>query len=94
MVPHAAELVGARRLGAAIGLDQRGAESRAGLQGIGIPAAELPHLFESFHRASNVGEIQGTGLGLSIVKKSVDVHGGSITDASTPGAGTIFTVIF
>ena len=63
-------------------------------QGIGIPAAELPHLFESFHRASNVGEIQGTGLGLSIVKKSVDVHGGSITVASTPGAGTSFTVIF
>jgi signal transduction histidine kinase len=32
-------------------------------QGIGIPPDEMPHLFESFHRASNVGDIQGTGLG-------------------------------
>ncbi len=62
-------------------------------QGIGIPAQELPHLFESFHRASNVGEIQGTGLGLSIVKKSVEVHGGSISVQSSPGQGTTFTVL-
>lgn len=61
-------------------------------QGIGIPAEELPHLFEWFHRASNVGEIQGTGLGLAIVKNSVDLHGGRIEVASVVGRGTRFTV--
>ncbi|MBW8722529.1 MAG: HAMP domain-containing histidine kinase, partial [Polaromonas sp.] len=61
-------------------------------QGIGIPAEELPHLFEWFHRASNVGEIQGTGLGLAIVKNSVDLHGGSIEVASQVGHGTRFIV--
>ena len=62
-------------------------------QGIGIPADELHHLFDSFHRASNVGAIAGTGLGLSIVKKSVELHGGSITVASTIDKGTCFTVV-
>jgi signal transduction histidine kinase len=62
-------------------------------QGIGIPADELPHLFESFHRAHNVGNIPGTGLGLAIVKKSVEMHGGSIAVDSATGQGTRFTVI-
>jgi PAS domain S-box-containing protein len=61
-------------------------------QGIGIPPDELDHLFESFHRASNVGDIQGTGLGLAIVKNAVDRHGGSISVDSRLGAGTAFTV--
>jgi len=61
-------------------------------QGIGIPAEELPHLFESFHRAQNVGSIPGTGLGLAIVKKAVDAHGGSIAVESTIGEGTCFRV--
>ena len=61
-------------------------------QGIGIPAEELGHLFESFHRASNVGTITGTGLGLAIVKNAVTVHGGTIEVASSPGEGTCFTV--
>lgn len=61
-------------------------------QGIGIPQDELDHLFESFHRASNVGTIQGTGLGLAIVKKSVELHGGSIAVESQVGHGTCFTI--
>ena len=60
--------------------------------GIGIPAAELPHLFEAFHRASNVGAIHGTGLGLAIVKSSVELHGGRIEVRSEPGQGTQFLV--
>lgn len=60
--------------------------------GIGIPEAEQGHLFESFHRASNVGNISGTGLGLSIVKSAVDLHGGHITVDSAPGRGSRFTV--
>ena len=61
-------------------------------RGIGIPSAEIGHLFESFHRASNVGNIQGTGLGLAIVKSSVELHGGQIRLHSEPGRGTSFTV--
>jgi signal transduction histidine kinase len=60
--------------------------------GIGIPAEDLSQLFESFHRAKNVGTIPGTGLGLAIVKKCVDLHGGQITVESEAGVGTTFTV--
>ena len=61
-------------------------------RGIGIPPAERDHLFESFHRASNVGDIQGTGLGLAIVKNAADMHGGTIAVESALGEGTTFTV--
>ncbi len=61
-------------------------------QGIGIPSDEVGHLFESFHRSSNVGNIQGTGLGLAIVKNSVDLHGGRIAVESEAGRGTCFRV--
>ena len=61
-------------------------------QGIGIPEVDQQHLFESFHRATNVGQIQGTGLGLAIVKKSVELHGGTITFDSIAEQGTTFIV--
>lgn len=61
-------------------------------QGIGIPEDELPHLFESFHRASNVGAIAGTGLGLAIVRHAVQAHGGTIAVDSRLGEGTRFVV--
>ncbi len=61
-------------------------------QGIGIPLKDRAELFETFHRASNVGRIQGTGLGLSIVKKCVDLHGGEIHLESEEGIGSTFTV--
>jgi PAS domain S-box-containing protein len=60
--------------------------------GIGIPVGEMAHLFDAFHRASNVGAIHGTGLGLAIVKSAVDLHGGSIAVHSVAGAGSRFTV--
>jgi len=62
-------------------------------QGIGIPEEDLPRLFESFHRARNVGNILGTGLGLAIVKTCVDLHKGKIFVTSILGVGTVFTVI-
>ncbi len=60
--------------------------------GIGIPEKELPHVFESFHRASNVDGISGTGLGLAIVKRAVDLHQGRI-EAVSHGGLTRFTVV-
>lgn len=61
-------------------------------QGIGIPEDERQNLFESFHRASNVGTIPGTGLGLSIVKKCVELHNGTIEVESNIGVGTTFII--
>ncbi len=60
--------------------------------GIGIPLAEQQRLFETFFRASNVGNISGVGMGLAIVKKCVLQHGGQITVKSALGFGTTFTV--
>ncbi|MDJ0727414.1 MAG: PAS domain-containing sensor histidine kinase [Prochloraceae cyanobacterium] len=61
-------------------------------EGIGIPTEDLPHLFESFHRCQNVGNIQGTGLGLAIVKHSVELHQGVIDVTSEINKGTTFTI--
>ena len=60
--------------------------------GIGIPNDEISKLFETFHRASNVGTISGTGLGLSIVKKCVDSLYGEIGLTSEVGVGSKFIV--
>lgn len=60
--------------------------------GIGIPANEREHLFESYHRFKNVGAISGTGLGLSIVKRFVDTLRGTITVESEEGRGSKFSV--
>jgi signal transduction histidine kinase len=59
-------------------------------QGIGIPLADQERLFDTFHRASNVGRVPGTGLGLAIVKRAVDLHGGTIAVDSKEGVGTRF----
>lgn len=61
-------------------------------QGIGIPNNEIAHLFESFHRSSNVGNIQGIGQGLAIVKNAVDLHGGRITVESGTDHSTCFRI--
>lgn len=60
--------------------------------GIGIPAADIPHLFESFYRGSNVSTIPGTGLGLALVQLFVGLHEGEITVNSQVGVGTTFTL--
>lgn len=62
-------------------------------EGIGIPPADLPHLFQPFHRASNVGTIAGTGLGLVITKEAIELHNGVITVESQVGQGTTFTMM-
>ncbi len=62
-------------------------------RGIGIPAADLPHIFEPFHRAANAtGRVAGTGLGLAGAKQIVELHGGTLTVESVEGEGSTFTV--
>jgi signal transduction histidine kinase len=62
-------------------------------QGVGIPASDLPHLFQRFYRASNVaGRIRGTGLGLYSAREIIQQHGGSLEVESREGRGSTFTV--
>jgi len=56
--------------------------------GIGIPAADLAKLFQTFHRAANVGNRPGTGMGLAIVKQFVELHRGTVQIESQEGKGT------
>jgi PAS domain S-box-containing protein len=61
--------------------------------GLGIPAADLPHVFERFYRGSNVaGLALGTGVGLFGVRQIVEQHGGRVSIESIEGQGTTFTV--
>ena len=61
-------------------------------RGIGIPASDLAHLFERYHRGSNVSGIVGTGVGLYLVKTAVDLHHGTVEVQSKEGEGSRFTV--
>ncbi|MGB7536984.1 MAG: HAMP domain-containing sensor histidine kinase [Anaerolineales bacterium] len=63
--------------------------------GPGIPAEELPQIFEELYRGSNARNREGSGLGLALVKRIIERHGGSITVHSRmDGAtGSIFTVL-
>jgi signal transduction histidine kinase len=62
-------------------------------RGIGIPATDLPHIFERFQRGRNAeGHIAGTGIGLAGVRQVVEHHGGRVTVESQEGRGTTVTV--
>ncbi|MCU0560419.1 MAG: response regulator [Desulfobacterales bacterium] len=63
--------------------------------GLGIPEKHLPRIFERFYRVKDeqTRYITGTGLGLSIVKGLLDAMGGFIEVQSTPGEGSVFTVL-
>ncbi len=61
--------------------------------GVGIDAADLPHLFEPFNRLAQAGGgVEGTGIGLSVTRALVTLMQGRIEARSTPGAGTTFQV--
>jgi signal transduction histidine kinase len=61
-------------------------------QGLGIPAEDLPHIFEAFRRGTNVVGINGTGIGLASTQRIVHGHGGTIDVQSTAGQGSTFTI--
>ncbi|MFI5268333.1 MAG: sensor histidine kinase, partial [Chloroflexota bacterium] len=61
-------------------------------EGMGIPARDLPHVFEWFHRGSNVIDFAGTGVGLASAKLIVEKHGGKIHVSSRQDKGTTVTL--
>ena len=62
--------------------------------GVGIPLEDQEHIFDRFYRVDKARsrETGGTGLGLSIVRQLVNMHGGTVSVESEPGAGSCFTV--
>jgi signal transduction histidine kinase len=75
----------------------RGRRAEAGVvlveivdQGIGIPEADLPHVFDRFFQADNTStrRFGGTGMGLALVKRVVDAHAATIAVETSVGAGT------
>ncbi len=60
--------------------------------GPGIPAAELPQVFDRFHRGAAVRDVPGSGLGLAIVRQVAEAHGGSAEAANADDGGAVFTL--
>jgi signal transduction histidine kinase len=62
--------------------------------GTGIPAAELPRVFERFHRVEGARgrSFEGSGIGLALVRDLVELHGGRVDVTSAEGRGTTFTI--
>ena len=81
-----------------ISLSLRGSNGAATLvlrdSGVGIAAAELPRIFDRFHRIEGARSRthEGTGIGLALVRDLVGLHGGQIAAESREGVGTTFTV--
>jgi two-component system sensor histidine kinase VicK len=63
--------------------------------GIGIPAKDVPHIFERFYQVEShlTRKHGGMGLGLSVAKMMVEMHGGQIVAESVPGKGSNFTIL-
>ena len=88
---------GTVRVGLEPGVTDSGAPAvvvRIADTGIGIPAADRPHLFRRFYRASTALDrrIPGTGLGLVITRAIIERHGGTIALASHDRPGTTFRI--
>lgn len=63
--------------------------------GAGMGPEACEHLFDRYYRGENTGQKpEGTGLGLAIAKGMIELHGGTISVASAPGAGSVFRIVF
>jgi len=60
--------------------------------GVGIPADELPHIFDRFWRGQAAAQTSGSGIGLAVAAELTRAHGGTLTAASRPGEGTRLTL--
>ena len=80
---------------AAEGLDGSAIEIAIEDHGPGIPASDLPYIFEPFYRGRQARDeqIEGSGIGLSLVKHVIDAHGGTIEVESPEGGGCRFTLL-
>jgi signal transduction histidine kinase len=78
----------------AAGTEPDGVWIAVGDRGRGIPADELPHLFEPFYRGrgTSTSQVRGFGLGLALARRGVEDNGGRIDVASAPGRGSVFTI--
>jgi len=76
----------------AVSAERQGGDVRFAVRdtGAGIPADDLPHLFELYWHARRNARSRGSGYGLAIAKGIVEAHGGRIWVESTPGAGSTF----
>ncbi|MFJ5135939.1 sensor histidine kinase [Streptomyces sp. NPDC088707] len=62
--------------------------------GPGIPAADLPHVFDRFYRAETARALPGSGLGLAMARQIAHAHGAELTAGAAPGGGALFTLTF
>jgi two-component system sensor histidine kinase BaeS len=74
------------------GLDGRGAVLQVTDTGVGIPAEELPHIFDRFWRGREAARVSGSGIGLSVAAELARAHGGHLAASSQPGHGTQMTL--
>ncbi|HBW80977.1 MAG TPA: hypothetical protein DEF78_13355 [Sphingobacterium sp.] len=92
MISNAFKYGNGLQVGVAISSDSKNITIKVFDQGIGIPKKDQPHIFTSFYRASNVGDIYGNGLGLVLAKNIFDLHGAELLLHSTEGQGTLVVV--
>lgn len=81
-------------IGISLAQTRNSAELRVRDTGVGIPANELPRLFDRFHRVQNTQSRthEGSGIGLAFVQELVKLHGGAVRVESVPGKGSTFIV--
>ncbi|HEY2282582.1 MAG TPA: HAMP domain-containing sensor histidine kinase [Solirubrobacteraceae bacterium] len=78
--------------GKPVEIDLHGGELTVRDHGHGIPAEDLPHVFDRFYRGAEARGRPGSGLGLAIVRQVIAQHGGTVTAERPPGGGTLMRV--
>jgi signal transduction histidine kinase len=61
--------------------------------GVGVPADQLPYIFDKYYQIGQQARSKGAGLGLAIAREIVEAHGGTIRVESEPGDGTSFCIV-